>query len=121
MNNLQFNGENYTLELTRGDTALLEFKFVDDEGYPSNLTDHELLLTVKEWTNDSDVDSKFQLSPHEHEDSDPENGIIYFKIKPANTKTLEYKKYSFDVQITKDDDVWTPIVAYLTIKKEIKF
>lgn len=121
MNNLQFNGENYTLELTRGDTGLLEFRFVDDEGYPANLTDHDILLTVKEWTNDSDAESKLQLSPYAHEDADPENGIIFFKFKPADTKNLEYKKYSFDVQITKDEDIWTPIVAYLVIKKEIKF
>jgi len=121
MNSLHFNGENYTLDLTRGDTALLEFRFVDDEGYPANLTDHEIQLTCKEWTNDEDVASKFQLSPHEHEESDHENGIVFFKIKPENTKTLEYKKYSFDVQIKKEEDIWTPIVAFMTIKKEIKF
>jgi len=121
VNSIKFNGDNYVLELTRGDTAILEFRFVDDDGQPSDLSNFEILMTAKEWTNDADAESKFQLEPFEHEDADLCNGIVYFKIRPENTKTLEYKKYSFDVQIKDGDDIWTPIVAYLMVKKEIKF
>lgn len=121
MTSLKFNEDNYILELTRGDTALLEVKLVDGDNYPADVTDYEILLTVKEWTNDSDVNSKFQLQPYESEDAEPENGIIYFKFIPDNTKNLEYKRYSFDIQLSKNGDIYTPLVALLLIKKEVKF
>lgn len=122
MNSIKFNGENYVLELTRGDTAVIEIKFIDEDGEPSDLSEgYEILMTCKEWTNDSDAESKFSLEPYLHEDASLENGIVYFKIKPEHTKTLEYKRYSFDIQIKKGEDVWTPLVALLMIKKEVKF
>ena len=93
--------DNGTVKLTRGDTARLNVSIKDttaDEDYEI-AADDVLTLTVKKTVNDSEALVQLTLT-----------GSAAFKLDPADTASLAYGKYKYDVQLTTAaGDVYTVI------------
>ena len=89
---------------TRGDSGVFTVSFVDDEENPQiTLEDGDkLIFTVK--NNTSTQANLLQKIIEITEDTSE----VEFKIKPEDTKKLDYGKYYYDVQIlSKNGDVLT--------------
>lgn len=84
-----FRIDNNEIELTRGDTAIINFKLLDKDGNLVDLSDFEgeLVFTVKSgvYTNKNSIQKNFV------------DGVLY--LEPGDTETLSYGKYVYDVQL----------------------
>jgi hypothetical protein len=109
------------IEFTKGDTCLLRCVLTDENNEPVDVSETTGILTVKEYLNDATLKEKISLSYFDHEDSDPEGGIVYFKFLPSHTQGLAVKKYYYDIQITRGTDIYTIRQGDLYFLSEIKF
>lgn len=93
--------DNGSIKLTRGDTARLNVSIKNttlDEDYEI-AADDVLTLTVKKTVNDSEPLVQKAVT-----------GSASFKLEPADTASLAYGKYKYDVQLaTAAGDVYTVI------------
>ena len=84
-----FRIENNEIELTRGDTAIIDFKLLDIDGNLVDLSDFEgeLVFTVKSgvYTNKKSISKEIV------------DGVLY--LEPGDTEDLSYGKYVYDVQL----------------------
>lgn len=109
------------IEFTKGDTCLLRCALVDENNEPIDASETTGLLTVKEYLNDSTLKEKISLPYFDHPDADLPGGIVYFKFLPTNTQNLAVKKYYYDIQITRGEDIYTVRQGDLYFLSEIKF
>lgn len=106
--------DNGTIRLTRGDTARLEITIVnsiDGDEYQLSAED-SLTLTIKKSVKDAEPLVKKELQ-----------GENVFHIKPEDTAELSFRKYFYDVQLTRaNGDVYTVIVpTTFEIMKEVTY
>lgn len=87
-----------TIILTRGDSAHFEIEVVDSKGNPVELPDTTTVtFTVKQSINDKTA----LITKH---------GLAV-NIDPADTSTLEYGTYVYDVQLTYQDGAVDTIIT----------
>lgn len=91
------------IELTRGDTARFDVTIVNSiPGSPDIpyivQPDDVLEFSLKKTANDEEYLIHKKIS-----------GSVTFHILPEDTKSLEYGKYVYDVQLTTKGDVYTVI------------
>ena len=103
MDNIYIEG-NTTISITRGDskTIPLEFELEDGTTIPFNAGDI-VYFTVKDnaYTNEK----QFQIII-----TDFPNNVAYIEIHPTHTKSLKYKKYVYDLQVTRADGTVTTLI-----------
>lgn len=94
------------IELTRGDTAILS---ITVDGYTAQ---------------DGDV-LRFAMKKR-YEDTQPiliknvDLDAMTFRIEHADTESLEFGEYVFDIELTRGEDVYTVIPeGTLTLRKEV--
>lgn len=101
----------FECEFPRGDTQILKFKIVDNEGNECKASDTDkLYFTVKK----SSVSKKIAFQKTlkngiEYKD----DGYYYVTINSEDTANLSYATYGFDIQIKTDSGV----VKTLLIRK----
>jgi len=78
---------------------------------------------VLTWKSTKDGTVTFQKStavPGEGEIGAPTKGEMYFYLVPADTNTLEYRQYKFDVTLTMSDGkVYTVLEGVVTLKEPV--
>ncbi len=98
------------LIITRGDTATLQIKLEDANGIIKPLeTGDTLTLSVKKTA--KDVSPLIQLTADE---------TGQFCISPENTNSLACGVYLYDIQLSREGNIYTVIPTnYIEIKEEI--
>lgn len=90
------NGNN-SIDMIRGDTVMLDITVTKAGGAEYELTDDdELLFTVKKDTHTSEALIQKQGA--------------HIVIEPADTESLEYGSYVYDVQLTTHDGIVDTII-----------
>jgi hypothetical protein len=103
------------ITVNRGDTIPLTFELVDQNTFaPFDLTGWTCELSIKDYIGGSEYthnqpSSGDYAETNEIVEEDLKNGIVYFEIPADITKNLSLKGYYYDVQIKKDNKVFTPI------------
>lgn len=100
-----YGGDNKDIKMTRGDSESITVNGL-------NLVSGDIIyLTVKDHVNTSDI--AFQKIVTEFT-----NGSAVIEILPQDTKNLKFKKYVYDIQLTKDGGVVTTIIKEHEFKIE---
>lgn len=92
-----YGTDNKNIRMTRGDSELISVN-----GLSLELGDI-IYLTVKEHQNTSSI--AFQKKVTEFT-----NGNALITILPEDTKKLQFRKYVYDIQLTKSDGMVTTII-----------
>lgn len=87
--------------MPRGDTKHLKINVRDSQGKLINFDLDYIYFTVKK--NFTDVEPKFQKSLSAGTITKHENGVYLAAIMPADTDSLAYGRYVFDVEVIKGD------------------
>lgn len=101
------------MELIRGDTGRYKFQRQDLNGNVLSTIPTAIYFTVKETFDDKDFIFQKTIADMT-KDSDH---WWHFVIDPADTETLPYKSYVYDLEIT-DEDVSTISSGKFILKKE---
>jgi hypothetical protein len=113
------------VELFRGDNLDQQFLLTDASGLAIDVTDAELIFSVKE--TEDDVSPLFQRknenaggSEGEIEMVDPAAGKFTVHVIPSNTSSLDGNQfYWYDIQMVKDGKTLTLIKDKLELKTDI--
>lgn len=111
------NTDGTNLEMIRGDTEVLVVSCTNSEGDPIDFeAGDRIYFTVKEDTTTEII--IFQKIITEFTD-----GKAIITILPEDTKSLEFKNYMYDIQLTKADGTVTTIVpvSFFTIRGEVTY
>lgn len=102
--------------ITRGDSKLLD-KTLMEGGLPMDLTTASITFTVATLFSKT-LDAGIELVPP---DSGSEPGAIEITIDPADTATVpDYRSvYRYDVEVTDDGVVSTPLMGYLIVLPDV--
>ena len=103
------------INLIRGDTESIEVKFVRDgkEYVPNGLSDGDLLtFTIRDIVTEKPILVKRVELP-----------LKSFKLMHEETKKLEVKKYSYDIEYRKPDKsvVKTLVIGNISIIKDVTY
>ena len=106
--------DNGTIQLTRGDTARLEITIKNSLDGNEYLMDPDDVLTFTIKKSVKDSESLVKKESHGHN---------AFHIEPKDTEELSFRKYFYDVQLTRaNGDVYTVIVPTIfEILKEVTY
>lgn len=90
--------------LTRGDTAYFTLIVVDQDDQPIEITGGDkVVFTVKTSVYTKNVIFQIPGTP-----SPGEENKVEFEVKPAHTQELDYGRYFYDIQLTRENgDVFT--------------
>ena len=87
--------------MPRGDTKHLKINVRDSQEQLIDFDLDDVYLTVKK--NFTDSEPKFQKSLSDGTITKSENGIYLATIMPADTDSLAYGRYVFDIEVIKGD------------------
>lgn len=105
------------LEIIRGDSVKLEFKFSDIDGKPIDLTNGDIFFTVKK--DAKDLDSEAVIKKDFAFSGDGKDGIVEIELESSETE-IDTGVYSYDVQIkNKDGYIMSSQVEKLLVKGDI--
>lgn len=92
------------IEITRGDTEFIDISLIDNKGnfIPFEIGDI-VYMTVKE--DILQAEFKFQKIV-----KDFDEGVAHILISPHDTKSLDFKDYIYDVQVTDKNGIISTIV-----------
>lgn len=111
--NFQFENQNITM--VKGDTLSFNVQVMDEFGEPMTV-DSAYMTCKKIPTSDDKV---FQISLNAGiEQSD---GMLIVRVSPTDTKEVEAGEYFYDLQIGKNDDIFTIMIGILTLQQDVTF
>jgi len=94
-----------TIYITRGDSAELTLTIKDTDGESYDFSNDTVLFTVKTSVNTTDIIMQKTVTAA---------GII--TIDPEDTESLDYGKYFFDVEVTKQNGEVCTVIAPISGK-----
>lgn len=98
------------IKITRGDTGIFQIDLVDSEGEPYTPVEGDSIRFAMAKNYGSNVLVEKEISTDD----------MLLKLEPADTKTLEFGSYVYDIQFTSSNgDVSTIILAKVTLTKEV--
>ena len=109
--------QGYNITMIRGDTETIKVSCKDAQGVNVPLKDGDTLyFTVK--TSISTEEKVMQKVITEFTD-----GIAYINISPDDTKSLSFRTYYYDIQLTRADGTVKTIIppSKFTIKGEVTY
>ena len=109
--NFKMEYENITM--IKGDTLSFDVEVIDQSGAP--ITVDEAYFTCKKNINSGDKAFQKSLGSGITYDGD----LLVVRVAPTDTETLEAGRYFYDLQLRKDDDVYTPMIGILTIVQDV--
>lgn len=107
----------FECEFPRGDTQILKFKILDQEGNECKVSDTDkLYFTVKKSATSKKI--AFQKTLKDGIEY-KEDGYYYITINSVDTADLSYVTYGFDIQIkTEGGIVKTLLIGSITLTEE---
>ena len=109
--------QGYDISMIRGDTETIKVSCKDAQGEDVPLEDGDTLyFTVKSSINTEE--KKIQKIITEFPD-----GVAYINISPADTKSMGFASYYYDIQLTRKDGTVKTIIppSKFTIKREVTY
>lgn len=108
---------NTTLSQIRGDTKRYKFQRINSDGSVITTPPDKIYFTVKK-----NYDSKEVLIQKTLEDiTIDEQNVYHFTIEPADTDSLRYGNYVFDIEVITDDVKTTIAKGGFGIEQEVTF
>lgn len=101
------------MNLFRGDTGRYKFQRRDKDGNVLTTIPAEIYFTVKKTFDDKEYIFQKTIADMT---KDSEH-VWHFVINPADTETLPYGKYVYDIEVT-DEDVTTISSGFFELRKE---
>lgn len=105
---------NKNLEMTRGDSFGFRFTLEDEDG--TLLTVDNAYFSVRQTVDDESY--TFQKSLN-NGITLQDDGSYQVTVDPTDTSSLDYGLYWYDLELTKDSQVITPMKGKLTIEYDI--
>lgn len=109
--------QGYNISMIRGDTEAIKISCKDAQGVDVPLEDGDTLyFTVK--TSVSTEEKEMQKVITEFPD-----GIAYINISPDDTKFMRFRRYYYDIQLTRADGIVKTIIppSIFTVKGEVTY
>ena len=109
--------QGYNISMIRGDTEAIKISCKDAQGVDVPLGDGDTLyFTVK--TSVSTEEKEMQKVITEFLD-----GIAYINISPDDTKFMRFRRYYYDIQLTRADGTVKTIIppSIFTVKGEVTY
>ncbi len=109
--------QGYNISMTRGDTETIKVSCKDAQGVDVPLEDGDTLyFTVKRFvgTEEKEMQKVIPEFP---------DGIAYINISPDDTKSMSFRSYYYDIQLTRADGTVKTIIppSIFTVKGEITY
>lgn len=105
------------ISMIRGDTTPLMFQRKDSNGDVIKLRADKIYFTVKK----SDLPNEVLFQKTIEDMTFDEDGTYHFVIQPEDTNNLEFKNYSYDLEVIQGDVVSTISYGEFIIEKEVTF
>jgi hypothetical protein len=109
--------QGYNISMIRGDTEIIKVSCKDAQGVDVPFEDGDTLyFTVKSSVNTAEI--KMQKVITEFPD-----GIAYINISPDDTKSMNFRDYYYDIQLTRANGTVKTIIppSIFTIKGEVTY
>ena len=109
--------QGYNISMIRGDTETIKVSCKNDKGESIPFEDGDILyFTVKQSVNTEQKEIQKVITEF------PE-GIAYINITPDDTKSMGFKKYYYDIQLTRADGTVKTIIppSIFAIKGEVTY
>ena len=109
--------QGYNIAMIRGDTETIRVSCKDAQGVDVPLKDGDTLyFTVKSFVGAEKIEMQKVITEFQ-------DGIAYINIAPEDTKSMGFKNYYYDIQLTRADGTVKTIIppSKFTIKGEITY
>lgn len=108
------------ISFTRGDTKVIALDILDDRGYPYTPAANDILtMTVR----DREEAIVIQKITGHGTDVKHREGGWQITLQPADTSSLPYGQYFYDIQVVLEDGYTQTIIPYstLTLLQEVTY
>ena len=109
--------QGYNISMIRGDTETIKVSCKDAQGVDVPLEDGDTLYFTVKYSVDTE-EKKLQKVITEFPD-----GIAYINISPDDTKSMNFRNYYYDIQLTRVDGTVKTIIppSIFTVKGEVTY
>ena len=106
------------LAIYRGDSFALAVEIIDEEDTPYDLTGVDVLAQVRTSAGSASMrgDLVATLTPVV---DDPETGKLALHLTAATTAALRVNSAAWDLQLSKDGGVWTPLYGSMLVSGDV--
>lgn len=106
------------IEVPRGDYQEIDFKIVDEDENPVDITSYQKRFSVKVQKSDPDSEVVLtKISPNE-DIVDLDTGLVRVILKPEETR-LPVGTYYFDLKLYNGQEVRTPVMGKFRVKEVV--